>query len=67
MKTLEQFNNEKNIYYHIYKYEYPRLNEIACPNCGNELFDSDDMILTSYPPKKNIHCSNCNYHGYRLL
>jgi hypothetical protein len=46
----------------------PRLNGFACPKCGEELFDSKPMItLTSMPPKKNVHCSKCDYVGYRVV
>lgn len=45
----------------------PRLNGIACPACGAELYDSNPMItLTSMPLQKNVHCSKCDYIGYRI-
>lgn len=42
----------------------PCLNGIACPSCGEELFDTSPSItLTSImPPMKHIHCS-CGYKG----
>lgn len=41
-------------------------NSIACPNCGQELNDTyPNIILTSNPPQKNIHCNNCRWVGYR--
>lgn len=46
----------------------PRLNGIRCPECKFELYDSDpSSVLTSYPPKKAIHCDNCGYTGYRKI
>jgi len=46
----------------------PELNGIACPKCGEELFDSNPMItLTSYPAQKKVHCSKCDYVGYRFV
>jgi hypothetical protein len=39
-------------------------NGIACPNCGNELFDSDGILLSS-PPQYLTFCRNCNYKGSR--
>lgn len=66
MKTLEEHNNK---ILHTYKDEetYPKLNNIPCPNCGEELYDKDNLILCSYPPKRNVICLNteCNYTGYR--
>ena len=44
----------------------PHPNGIACPECGEELWDSNPSIaLTSNPPQKNIHCPKCLYVGYR--
>jgi C4-type Zn-finger protein len=46
----------------------PRLNGIACPKCGEELYDSHPMMtLTSIPPQKNVACSKCDYVGYRVV
>lgn len=46
----------------------PQPNGIACPQCNKELFDSKPMeLLTSMPPQKNVHCSGCNYIGYRTV
>lgn len=56
-------------YWFVTKYEacVPTLNGIACPECGEELYDSDPgQTLTSHPPKKRIHCSNCTYNGTRI-
>lgn len=48
--------------------EAPRLNGVACPECGAELFDTEpSIVLLSYPPKKSIHCSACGYTGYRMV
>lgn len=45
----------------------PRLNGIACPKCGSELYDSNPMeTLASMPAKKNVHCGKCDYVGYRV-
>jgi len=46
----------------------PRPNGIACPECGNELMDSNPMMtLTSHPAKKDVHCPKCEYKGYRIV
>ena len=45
----------------------PTPNGISCPECGAELLDSNpDIVLTTYPARYSIHCSSCEYHGYRL-
>lgn len=45
----------------------PRLNGLACPDCGAELLDSQPLFqLSSSPPQKNVNCSKCKYVGYRV-
>ena len=45
----------------------PVLNGVACPKCGEEMYDSSPLImLTSMPAQKNVHCSKCDYVGYRI-
>lgn len=67
LKTLEEHNKERE---DLYKKlcSYPKLNGIACPKCGKELMDSDAMMLTSMPLRRNIHCSNsdCDFTGDRV-
>jgi hypothetical protein len=42
-------------------------NGIACPKCGNEMYDSNpDQVLMSYPPKVSVACT-CGFHGSRLF
>jgi len=68
MKTLKEHNADIIKRYNaLQKLNEPHPNGIACPVCGNELWDScPTMILASNPPKLNINCPNCNYTGYRL-
>jgi len=62
LKSLEDHNFEVQ----RARWGSPAPNGIACPLCGNELWDSSPSImLTSYPPQYNVHCPSCNYHGYR--
>lgn len=65
LKNLNAHNAEMHKRYHEASV-YPRLNGIACPECGAELWDSDAMILMSNPPQKNVHCNCCSYIGYRV-
>ncbi len=68
MKTLEEHDEQRrNDWKLTEEMLNPHPNGIACPKCGKELWDSNPrMTLTSNPPKKNIHCPECNYRGYRL-
>lgn len=66
LKTLEESNTQNRKYFYQMSDNSPKLNGIACPKCGAELLDSTpDIVLTSYPPQFNIHCSKCDYKGYR--
>jgi len=65
LKNLDAHNADMTrMYENMLK--YPRPNGIACPECGKELMDSDTMILTSNPPRRNVHCPSCGYIGYRV-
>ena len=66
LKSLEQHNGERVQGLSIAGIK-PQKNGIACPTCGEELWDSNPMItLTSFPAQKNIHCEKCKYSGYRI-
>ena len=65
-KKLKDFQKEQEERLWKYREVYPKPNGIACPECGAELYDSDSVILTSYPPKRNINCSECEYTGTRI-
>jgi uncharacterized protein with PIN domain len=45
-----------------------RLNGIACPECGKELYDTTphNIILDGHP-NTNVNCSSCEYLGYRYV
>jgi hypothetical protein len=46
----------------------PKPNGIECPECGEELMDTNpNETLISYPAKKNVHCPKCEYRGYRII
>ena|ERR1035437_3868200 len=37
-------------------------------SCGGSMFDSSpNIVLSSYPPKKNVHCEKCGFRGYRVV
>ena len=65
MKTLDQHNKDRSEQYA--GTNKPRKNGIACSDCGVELLDSNPMsCLASHPPKMEVHCPDCGYHGYRV-
>lgn len=65
LKTLEEHDAESIRGYA--SVGLPRFNGIECPKCKSELVDSDNFVLTSNPPKKNISCPKCCYRGYAFL
>ncbi len=67
MKTLKKHNEQREEeYWRVQKLLGPHENGIACPKCGEELWDSNSYILSSIPPKKDVHCPECGYKGYRV-
>lgn len=65
LKTLQEHDAEVSEAYA--KLREQHTNGIACPECGKELLDSNPgIVLTSYPPQKNIHCPACGWRGYRF-
>lgn len=58
-EKIQKMNDWKNI-------PYPKENGIACPDCGEKLFDIDGIVLLSDPPKKRVICKKCSFAGYRL-
>jgi hypothetical protein len=68
LKTLDEHNTQQRQYQMSMMDDTPRLNGIACPNCEEEMYDTNpNIILTSFPAQKNIHCENCKYTGCRVL
>lgn len=66
MRTLDEYNQDRRLFYAQHQLAAPRANGIACPKCGNELYDTNPYTtLTSSPPQKEVHCS-CGYTGYRV-
>jgi DNA-directed RNA polymerase subunit RPC12/RpoP len=57
---------ENNKFFNTFQYENVKVgNGIACPNCGEELIDSDNYILTSNPPQRNVKCLKCDFKSFR--
>lgn len=68
LKSLAKHNENSLSNVNLYYGNTPQLNGIACPKCGKELYDTTPMItLTSFPAQKNLHCSKCDYVGYRFV
>jgi predicted RNA-binding Zn-ribbon protein involved in translation (DUF1610 family) len=67
MKTLHQHNLLTMQRYE--KVVKTIANGLACPNCGNELHDSDprNIPTTAFPTGVQVHCPACGYMGKRLL
>ena len=68
MISLEEYNTERLAAYNrVMAMSRPHANGIACPACGEELWDSNPTArLASHPPQRHVHCPACEYRGYRL-
>lgn len=65
MKNLKDYNNEASDHFARTDGK-PVKNGISCHTCGEELYDSrPNVVLTSMPPQKNVHCEKCGFVGYR--
>lgn len=65
--SLEEHNRQMSAKYRAMYDPRPRPNQIACPQCGQELLDTDPLSrLLSSPPKKHVHCDSCSFKGYRI-
>ena len=59
LKTLDEHNAANRSKY--VNLSNPIKNGIACPACGDELWDTNPMVtLTSHSAQKNVHCG-CGY------
>ena len=66
LKTLEEHNKENSTMKLNLNSNTPSKNGIACPVCGEELYDTKSHIqLLTYPPQYYIHC-DCGYKGTRF-
>ena len=68
LQDLESFNKSRQEEYD--RVTSPCRNEIACPECGAELYDSNPSQVEYYPntpPRMKIHCVSCVFWGYRLV
>jgi C4-type Zn-finger protein len=43
-------------------------NGLSCPDCQNELVDSNPMLtILGNPSKKEVSCEKCGYNGFRVV
>ena len=67
LKNLKEYNEQAINNSQMINDNTPILNGIACPKCGEELYDSDPLVtLMTYPSQKNVCCSKCDFIGYRI-
>jgi len=68
LKSLDDHNSTARDWNSSLFGNTPVPNGIACPKCGEELMDSQPMVtLTSFPAQKTVHCTSCDYRGYRIV
>ncbi len=66
--SLYAHNEKAGMAYYKARTGKPKPNGLGCPDCGSELLDtSQDIMLLTSPPKLNVHCSHCEFKGFRVL
>jgi hypothetical protein len=64
LKSLRHFNAGKAANEH--GWNVPRRNGIACPECKDELWDTEpDCTIETSPAQKKVNCRGCGYKGFR--
>ena len=38
---------------------------VSCPKCGNQIQRREDIVLTTYPPKRQFRCPVCGWEGVK--
>jgi len=67
LPTLNEWNDSRYAHWRDPESRKPKHNEIACPNCGEELFDrTPGLIEPGNPPRIEVHCAACEYRGRRV-
>lgn len=59
LKTLEEYENKAQKIYEAFTEQ--ENTGIECPNCGLELIYPDNIVLSSFPPKRRVKCSGCDF------
>ena len=69
LKSLNEHNHAQSLLYQpMMQPQIPRLNGIACPNCGEEMVDDDvNCVRASMPPQIQVRCPKCNHYSFRVV
>lgn len=65
MKTLNEYNKDRRAEIKTAE-QIPQKAGVLC-ECGAELVYSDNCVLTSMPPQRNVHCPSCGFSGYKVV
>lgn len=57
----DEFNPEK---LYFFDEQWAPVN-ISCPKCGNQIQRKEDIVLTTYPPKRQYRCPVCGWEGVK--
>lgn len=64
LRSLEEHNKKALAFYRLKRAD----TGIACPECGEELTDTNPYItLHGFPPQKLVHCDKCKWFGARFV
>lgn len=67
-KLMNDLNEESLSFYSQDKEYIGFLNGFLCPDCQNELVDTNPLVtILDRQSKKEIGCNKCGYTGYRVI
>ncbi len=67
-KLMNDFDNESLLFYSQDKDYVGESNGFLCPDCQNELVDTNPLVtILDKQSKKEIGCNKCGYAGYRII
>ena len=56
----KEFKGIDRLYIGMEKYSKT---DIKCPECGEDIYIDNTIVLTSNPPKHRYICRNCKWEG----
>ena len=65
-EELDVYNKERTEEYNRTKINHSLQTKLKCPKCGKALYITDEIILASIPPKRELVCKACGHTSYMV-
>ena len=59
MQSLEDYEKERAAF-HASPPKF-KGSGVSCPECGNELHDEGESLISKVPPMKRLYCPTCDF------